>query len=92
MGGDGDSVLPLVMSHQYAKAVSTGLRLLRGFVRDPLELTAEARGVLRYVYVVCVSLFLSLRVCSFLFLTPSTHSLTHSQLQGAQVRQSFRTG
>ena len=46
MGSDSEAVLPLIMSGQYNKAVTLSLGILRGFVRDPLELTAEARSVL----------------------------------------------
>jgi len=47
MGASGDSVVPLVMSRQFTKAATQGLAFLRNFVRDPLELTASGKTVLR---------------------------------------------
>jgi len=47
MGTSGDTVVPLVMSRQFTKAATQGLAFLRSFVRDPLELTASGKTVLR---------------------------------------------
>ena len=47
MGSDGESIVPLIISNQYTKAVTLSLAFLRNFVRDPLELPAGGKTVLR---------------------------------------------
>eukprot|EP00605_Chrysophyceae_sp_TOSAG23-4_P000471 GSChrysophyteH1.ASY1.ANO1.530.1 assembled CDS len=45
MGSDEQSIVPLIMSRQYSRATTLGLSCLRAFVRDPLELTKDAKKV-----------------------------------------------
>ncbi len=56
MGSDDQSIFPLIMSRQYSRAVTSSLTLLRGFLRDPLELTSSAKSVLRALKFVKASL------------------------------------
>jgi len=55
IGNDGDAVVALVISRQYTKAVTYGSRYLKKYLKDPLEMNATGRRVLKglkYVRVV----------------------------------------
>ena len=66
MASDGESVVPLVICHQFAKAVTISLSMLRNFVRDPLELTSSGRTILRSLKFVRASLLDERLKASFL--------------------------
>jgi len=55
IGNDGDAVLALVISRQFKKAVSYGMLYLKKFIREPLDLSATGRKVLKGLKYVNVS-------------------------------------
>ena len=55
IGNDGEAVLALVISRQFQKAVTYGLLYLKKYIREPLDLSATGRRVLKGLKYVNVS-------------------------------------
>ena len=55
IGNDGDAVVSFVISRQYSKAVSYGIQYLKKYLKEPLDINANGRRVIKGLKYVMVS-------------------------------------